>query len=64
MDAAIRVQPSGVSLDAAIRKLCGGRMYPATILQSHPTRHYLKQRWFKAELKKLRDTMSRMRDIW
>jgi hypothetical protein len=63
MDAAIHVQPCEISLDAATCKLCGARIYPTTLLESHLTRHHLKRRQFKAELKKLRFIMSRMRDI-
>ncbi len=38
-------------------------MYPQSMLESHLSRHRRRQRWFNAEIRKLRFTFSHMRDI-
>ena len=57
-----------ISLDRtrlrAIRcEKCGAKIYPRSLLEQHLTRHRRRQRWFNAEIKKLRHTFSHMRDI-
>lgn len=42
---------------------CGAKMYPQSMLESHLSRHRRRQRWFNAEIRKLRHTFSHMRDI-
>jgi uncharacterized OB-fold protein len=42
---------------------CGAKMYPQSLLEPHLSRHRRRQRWFNAEIRKLRYTFSHMRDI-
>ncbi|MGH7926216.1 MAG: hypothetical protein ACREQV_00270 [Candidatus Binatia bacterium] len=42
---------------------CGAKMYPRSLLTPHLNRHQRKELWFAAELSKLQNTFSRMRDI-
>lgn len=50
-------------LRAATCEKCGAKFYPQSLLEPHLSRHRRRQRWFNAEIRKLRDTFSRMRDI-
>jgi hypothetical protein len=49
------------SLEAAQCKICGGKIYPASLLKPHLTRHRRRTRWYKSELRKLQHTMAHMR---
>jgi len=51
------------TLRAAKCGKCGAKMYPQSMLESHLSRHRRRQRWFNAEIRKLRYTFSHMRDI-
>ena len=51
------------NLRAAKCDKCGAKMYPQSLLESHLSRHRRRQRWFNAEIRKLRYTFSHMRDI-
>ena len=51
------------TLEAAKCKECGAKIYPRSLLETHLMRHERRHRWFMTELKKLRFTMVRMRDI-
>lgn len=42
---------------------CGAKMYPQALLQAHLTEHRRQQRWLNSEMRKLRDTFTRMRDF-
>lgn len=48
---------------AAKCEKCGAKMYPAGLLEPHLNRHRRRERWFKSEVSKLRDTITRMRDF-
>jgi hypothetical protein len=50
-------------LRAAKCEKCGAKMYPLSMLESHLSRHRRRQRWFNAEVRKLRYTFAHMRDI-
>ena len=51
------------NLRAAKCDTCGAKIYPQSLLESHLSRHRRRQRWFNAEIRKLRYTFSHMRDI-
>ena len=51
------------NLQAARCDKCGAKMYPQALLEPHLSRHRRRQRWFNAEIRKLRYTFSHMRDI-
>jgi methionyl-tRNA synthetase len=68
MQPALRSESKSISIEsrsyqAARCEKCGAKMFPTTLLKPHLTLHRRKQRWFMTELKKLQDTMTRMRDI-
>ena len=48
------------SFSAATCNSCGAKMYPKSLLKPHLNRHQRTQRWFMAELSKLRATFSRI----
>ncbi|HEU4342829.1 MAG TPA: hypothetical protein VFU31_14805 [Candidatus Binatia bacterium] len=50
-------------LKAAKCEKCGVKIYPPSLLKPHLDRHQSQHRWFLTELKKLRRTMSHMREI-
>jgi uncharacterized OB-fold protein len=50
-------------LHAVSCEKCGAKMYPRSLLEQHLSRHRRRQRWFNAEMRKLRHTFSHMRDI-
>jgi hypothetical protein len=50
-------------LPAAKCEKCGTKVYPQSTLESHLSHHRRRQRWFNAEMRKLRHTFSHMRDI-
>ena len=49
------------SLQAAKCDLCGAKIYPATLLKTHLSRHRRRRRWFTTELKKLQQSIAHMR---
>jgi uncharacterized OB-fold protein len=51
------------TLRAAKCEKCGAKLYPQSMLEPHLSRHRRRQRWFNAEIRKLRHTFSHMRDI-
>lgn len=51
------------NLRAATCDRCGAKFYPQSLLEPHLSRHRRRQRWFNAEIRKLRHTFSHMRDI-
>ena len=51
------------SFSAAKCRKCGAKMYPRSLLRPHLHRHRRKELWFTAELSKLQNTFSRMREI-
>lgn len=68
MQATSRDDAKIISLDrtnlrAARCDKCGAKMYPQALLEPHLSRHRRRQRWFNAEIRKLRYTFSHMRDI-
>jgi uncharacterized OB-fold protein len=48
-------------LHAAKCAECGAKMYPSSLLKPHLTRHRLQQESLVTELRKLQDTIERMR---
>jgi uncharacterized OB-fold protein len=50
-------------LQAAKCEQCGAKMYPSSLLKPHLTRHRLKHQWFVSEMRKLQDTIDRMRIV-
>ena len=68
MRSATRGKEKVISLEeknfrAAKCEKCGAKFYPHSLLEPHLSRHRRRQRWFNAEIRKLRDTFSHMRDI-
>ena len=51
------------NLSAARCDRCGAKIYPQHLLASHLSRHRRRQRWFNAEIRKLRYTLSHMRNF-
>ena len=51
------------TLRAARCEECGAKMYPQSMLESHLSRHRRRQRWFNAEIRRLRQTFSQMREF-
>ena len=51
------------TFSAAECRKCGAKMYPRSLLRPHLHRHRRKELWFTAELSKLQNTFSRMREI-
>ena len=51
------------NLRAAKCDKCGAKIYPQSLLEPHLSRHRRRQRWFNAEIRKLRYTFTHMRDI-
>ena len=49
------------TLPAAKCAECGAKMYPVSLLKPHLTRHRRRHEWFVNELRKLQETMARMR---
>lgn len=43
-------------------EICGAKMFPKSLLDTHLTNHRRHRRWLNGELRKLQDTFSRMRD--
>lgn len=62
-DTAKIISLNRTTLRAAKCDKCGAKMYPQSMLESHLSRHRRRQRWFNAEIRKLRFTFSHMRDI-
>jgi uncharacterized OB-fold protein len=48
---------------AAKCEKCGGKIYPASLLEAHLARHAQRERWLHDELRKLQYTFSHMRDM-
>ncbi|HKY07289.1 MAG TPA: hypothetical protein VJQ55_03570 [Candidatus Binatia bacterium] len=68
MDTESKISSKVISIDRNVLRAvkceeCGAKMYPQSMLESHLLRHRRRQRWFNAEIRKLRHTFSHMRDI-
>jgi uncharacterized OB-fold protein len=66
MRTALASNPVAISIDnkklhAAKCGECGAKMYPSSLLKPHLTRHRLQQESLVTELRKLQDTIERMR---